>query len=89
VEIRECTEVSFAPGEKSEHKDTQPLRYIAIRIRQRPGEAFGGGGAVEVQRGECGWPAESPIQAVATPRRPGCRHLPGAIAQPKRRTIAT
>lgn len=35
VEIRECAEVSFVPGERSEHKDTQPLRYLAIRIRQR------------------------------------------------------
>jgi hypothetical protein len=25
-EIRECAEVEFVPGEKSEHKDTQPLR---------------------------------------------------------------
>jgi hypothetical protein len=35
VEIRECAEVDFVPGEKSEHKDTQALRYVAIRIRQR------------------------------------------------------
>jgi hypothetical protein len=35
VEIRECAEVSFVPGAKSEHKDTEPLRYVAIRIRQR------------------------------------------------------
>jgi hypothetical protein len=40
VEIRECAEVSFVPGEKSEHKDTQPLRYIAIRIRQRQESLF-------------------------------------------------
>ena len=25
-EIRECAEVDFVPGEKSEQKDTQPLR---------------------------------------------------------------
>ena len=29
-EIRECAEVSFVAAEKSEHKDTQPLRYAAI-----------------------------------------------------------
>ena len=27
-EIRACAEVSFVPGEKPEHKDTQPLRYV-------------------------------------------------------------
>ena len=26
VEIRECGEVNFVPGEKCAHKDTQPLR---------------------------------------------------------------
>src|ERR1035437_6964786 len=39
-EIRECAEGSFVPGEKSEHKDTQPLRYVAIRIRQRQETLF-------------------------------------------------
>ncbi|NMC90906.1 MAG: IS1380 family transposase, partial [Smithella sp.] len=43
VEIRECAEVSFVPGEKSEHKDTQPLRYVAIRIRQRQESLFADG----------------------------------------------
>jgi hypothetical protein len=38
-EIRECAEVSFVPGEKSEHKDTQPLRYVAIRSRRRRGDS--------------------------------------------------
>ena len=46
TEIRECAEVSFVPGEKSEHKDTQPLRYIAIRIRQRQEELFADGSKV-------------------------------------------
>jgi hypothetical protein len=45
-EIRECAEVSFVPGEKSEHKDTQPLRYIAIRIRQRQDSLFADGSKV-------------------------------------------
>ena len=39
-EIRECAEVDFVPGEKSEQKDTQPLRYVAIRIRLRQEELF-------------------------------------------------
>ena len=43
AEIRECAEVSFVPGEKSERKDTQPLRYIAIRIRQRQEDLFDDG----------------------------------------------
>jgi hypothetical protein len=47
VEMRECAEVSFVPGEKSEHKDTQPLRYVAIRIRQRQGSLFADGSQVK------------------------------------------
>jgi len=47
VEMRECAEVSFVPGEKSEHKDTQPLRYIAIRIRQRQDSLFADGSKVK------------------------------------------
>ena len=38
--------MSFVPGEKSEHKDTQPLRYIAIRIRQRQENLFDDGNKV-------------------------------------------
>jgi hypothetical protein len=47
VEIRECAEVDFVPGEKSEHKDTQPLRYVAIRIRQRQESLFADGNKVK------------------------------------------
>jgi len=46
-EIRECAEVSFVPGEKTEHKDTQPLRYVAIRIRQRQETLFDDGSKVK------------------------------------------
>jgi hypothetical protein len=46
-EIRECVEVDFVPGEKSEHKQTQPLRYVAIRIRQRQEEFFADGSKVK------------------------------------------
>ena len=42
-EIRECAEVPFVPGEKSEHKQTEPLRYVGIRIRKRQGGLFEGG----------------------------------------------
>jgi hypothetical protein len=46
-EIRECAEVDFVPGEKSEHKDTKPLRYVAIRIRKRQEEMFSDGSKVK------------------------------------------
>ncbi len=47
TEIRECAEVDFVPGEKSEHKDAQPLRYVAIRIRLRQEELFADGSKVK------------------------------------------
>ena len=34
---RECADVLFVPGEHSEQKDLQPLRYVAVRIRHRHG----------------------------------------------------
>ena len=46
AEIRECAEVPFVPGEKTEKKDLQPLRYVAIRIRHKQGELFEDGSAV-------------------------------------------
>jgi Transposase DDE domain group 1 len=46
-EIRECAEIDFVPGEKSEHKDTRPLRYLAVRIRQRQDELFADGSKVK------------------------------------------
>jgi hypothetical protein len=45
-EIRECAEVPFVPGEKAEKKETQPLRYVAIRIRKQQGELFEDGSRV-------------------------------------------
>jgi hypothetical protein len=46
AEIRECAEVPFVPAEKLEKKHTQPLRYVAIRIRKAQGELFDDGSAV-------------------------------------------
>jgi len=46
-EIRECAEIDFVPGEKSEHKDTKPLRYVAIRIRPRQEALFRDGTKVK------------------------------------------
>jgi len=43
---RECAEVVFVPSERSEHKDSQPLRYIAIRLRQPQGGLFADGSTV-------------------------------------------
>ena len=34
------------PGEKSEKKDLEPLRYVAIRIRKKQGELFEDGSRV-------------------------------------------
>src|SRR5208282_5427565 len=46
-EIRECAEVDFVPGDRSEHKDTQPLRYVAIRVRLRQQGLFADGTEVK------------------------------------------
>ncbi len=46
TEIRECADVPFVPSERSEKKDTQPLRYVAIRIRKKQGELFEDGSRV-------------------------------------------
>jgi hypothetical protein len=45
-EIRECADVPFVPSEQAEKKDTQPLRYVAMRIRRRQGELFEDGSAM-------------------------------------------
>ncbi len=46
-ELRDVADVPFVPSEKSEQKETQPLRYVAIRIRRRQGELFADGSAVK------------------------------------------
>ena len=43
---RHCAEVPFVPGEKTEKKDIQPLRYVAVRVRKRQGELFADGSTV-------------------------------------------
>lgn len=45
--IRECAEVRFVPGEHDEHKNLEPLRYVAVRIRKRQEELFAGGTAIK------------------------------------------
>jgi hypothetical protein len=44
---RECADVLFVPNEPSEKKDSQPLRYVAIRIRQRQGGLLNDGSQVK------------------------------------------
>jgi len=44
---RQWAEVPFVPGEKTEKKNLQPLRYVAVRVRKRQGELFGDGSAVK------------------------------------------
>ena len=45
--VREGAEVPFVPTELYEHKDSEPLRYVAVRIRKRQGTWFADGSAVK------------------------------------------
>ena len=45
--IRSCAEVAFVPGERREKKDSQRLRYIAIRIKKKQGHLYDDGDAFE------------------------------------------
>jgi hypothetical protein len=44
--IREWAEVPFTPSRKNEKRDTQPYRYLAVRIRHQQGELFEDGATV-------------------------------------------
>ena len=44
--IREWAEVPFTPSRKNEEKDSQPYRYLAVRIRHQQGELFEDGASV-------------------------------------------
>lgn len=45
AETVDCTEVEFTPGDWK--KDAPPLRYVALRIRQKQGGLFGTGSATK------------------------------------------
>jgi len=45
--LRECAAAPFVPTEPYEHKDTKPLRYVAVRIGRRQGELLADGSAVK------------------------------------------
>jgi len=44
--IREWAEVPYVPTRKNEKKDTQPYRYVAIKVRHQQGELFEDGSKV-------------------------------------------
>lgn len=41
--LRQWAEVDFTPGDKSEHKDSQPLRYVGLRLLKPQGVLFADG----------------------------------------------
>jgi len=63
--IRSCAEVPFVPGEHCEKKDSQPLRYIAIRIEKKQGDLYDDGSRVRhfaIVSNIEEWPAAKLIQ---------------------------
>jgi hypothetical protein len=46
-DLRDWADVPFVPSEASEQRDTEPLRYVAVRVRPRQGELFADGSAVK------------------------------------------
>jgi len=44
--IKEWAEVPYVPSRRSEKKDTQPYRYVAVRLRRQQGELFRDGTSV-------------------------------------------
>ena len=45
--VREWAEVPYAPGRGYEHRDAQPYRYLAVRVRPPQGILFGDGDRVK------------------------------------------
>jgi len=45
--VREWAEVPFVPSRAQEKRDTQPYRYLAVRVRTPQGVLFGDGDTVK------------------------------------------
>lgn len=45
--LRDWADVPVVPGEASEQRNTEPLRYVAMRVRPRQGEFFADGRSVK------------------------------------------
>jgi hypothetical protein len=41
--LRQCAEVDFVPGDHYEHKDSEPLRYVGLRLLKPQGVLFADG----------------------------------------------
>jgi len=48
--LRQWAEVDFVPGDKSEHKESQPLRYVGLRLLKPQGVLFKDG-TIDISRG--------------------------------------
>ncbi|MBI5957063.1 MAG: IS1380 family transposase [Chloroflexi bacterium] len=46
--VREWAEVPYVPSRPNEHRDTEPYRYVAIRVRTPQGVLFGDGNTVKL-----------------------------------------
>lgn len=46
-DLRDWADVPFVPSEASEQRDTEPLRYVAVRVRPRQGDLCADGSTVK------------------------------------------
>lgn len=46
-DLRDWVEVPFVPSETNDQREPAPLRYVAVRVRRRPGDLFVDGTAVK------------------------------------------
>ena len=45
--VQECADMDYVPWQPNEHRHSQPLRYVGIRIRKKQGDLFVDGSAVK------------------------------------------
>ena len=63
--IKECAEIDYVPEESAENRYREPLRYVAIRIRNKQAELFADGSRVKhfaVISNLWQWPANKLLQ---------------------------